>query len=261
MAGGNSGGGGKGGNSGGKGAGGGGDIFQSADKQNVHPRGLLEAIGFIEQAYADESGGAEIDPRRLTTPVRLEFIEVGFWSSFVSGLVTAMLSPLAIGVLENRVPIFGSTSPSLFDQACGLLLAVSFSLGYSFFLAGVATKHLGGYSRAMVSNLLYGVTASGALKALIVFISFHMLYFYVLTDKNIITVIKWLYKFKLPYEIAVAIFLWVKDFKGVFLTSAYFVAVTAAIFIIIPYAAMFWAHLRNKKLIEAGVVNVFKETN
>lgn len=255
MAGGNSGG----GNSS-SGKSGGGDIIQGATV-NVHPRGLLEALGFIEQAYADELGGAEIDSRRLTTPVRWEFMEVGFRSSLVSGLTTALLSPLAIGVLEKSVPIFGSTQPSLFDQFCGLLLAMVFALGYSLFLAGVATKHLGGYSRAMVSNLLGGVAIFGVIKALVVFIVFHMIYFYVLTDKNIISTLKFLYNFKLPYDAAASIFLWVRHFKPVFITSAYFVVLTTAIFIFIPYAAMLWAHLRNKKLIDAGVVNVYKESN
>lgn len=239
---------------------GGGDIFQGGDR-TVHPRGILEAIGFIEEAYADESGGAEIDPRRLTTPVRWEFMEIGFRSSFVSGLTAALLSPLAIGVLEKNVPIFGTTNPSVFDEACGLLLAMIFSMGYSIFLAGVATKYLGGYTRAMVTNLLFGVSVSSALKALIVFLAFHMLYFFVLTDANVIGFIQFLYKFNLQYDAAVSIFLWIKNFKSVFLTSAYFVVLTSAFFVAVPYAAMFWAHLRNKKLIDAGVVNVFKEGN
>lgn len=252
-------GGGKGGASSSSGRSGGGDIFQG-NKESVHPRGLLEAIGHIEQAYADECGGAEIDPRRLTTPVRWEFREVGFKSSFVASLTTALLSPLAIGVLEKSVPIFGSSAPTLFDQFCGVLLAIVFSLGYSVFLAGVATNHLGGYSRAMVSNLLFGVTVSGAVKALIVFILFHTIYFFALTDKNLVTAIKFLYRFKLPYDSALSLFVWIKNFKGVFLTSAYFVVVTTALLILVPYVAMLWAHLRNQKLIEAGVVSVFKET-
>lgn len=248
--------GGKGGNTAGKG--GGGDFIKN-DGASVHPRGILEAIGFIEQAYADESGGAEIDPRRLTTPVRWEFMEIGFRSSFVSGITTALLAPLAIGVIEKNVPIFGSTNPSIFDQLCGLLLAMVFSLAYAIFLAGVATKHLGGYSRAMINNLLLGVTTAGAIKALIIFIAFHMLYFFVLTDAHIIMCLQFLYKFKLPYDSAVAIFTWIKNFKGVFLTSAYFVVLSTILFISIPYAALFWGHIRNKKLLEAGVVNVFKE--
>ena len=52
------------------------------------------------------------------------------------------------------------------------------------------------------------------------------------------------------------IYYWLQEFKGVFLTSAYFVVVTTLIFIIIPVIAMFFAWRRNLKLIDAGVVNV-----
>ena len=49
---------------------------------------------------------------------------------------------------------------------------------------------------------------------------------------------------------------WVLGFKGIFLTSAYFVLVSTAVFIVIPLVAMLVAWRRNRKLIAAGVVNV-----
>ena len=226
----------------------------------IHPRGLLAAMGYIEIAYENERGGVLIAPGFLTTPQRIEFMEVGGRSSFASGLVLALLTPLAVGVLEKYIPIFGSYNPSLFDQFCGVLLAVIFPLCYSFLFAGAAVRHLGGYSRGMVNNLLGGMAVATIVKAVIAFIAFHALYFLVLTDQNIAWVIKKFYIFKMSQNTAVRIFLWVKDFKGVFITSSYFVLISAIIFIAIPYLAYYWAHTRNRKLIDAGVVSVFDET-
>lgn len=225
----------------------------------IHPRGLLSAIGYIEMSYANERGGAVINPEFLTSPQRIEFWEVGARSSFASGLVMALLTPLAIGVLDKYIPIFGSLQPSGFDQFCGILLALIFPLCYSFLFASAAVKHLGGYSRAMVNNLLAGMAMASAGKALIAFLAFHFIYFKVLSDRNIAWVLQKLYSFKMSYDAAISIFAWVKDFKHVFITSSYFVLISSFVFVSVPYLAFVWAHYRNKKLIDAGVVNVFQE--
>lgn len=225
----------------------------------IHPQGLLSAIGMIERAYENERGGAMIPAGRFTTPQRIEFMEVGARTSFASGLVMALLTPLAIGVLDHYIPIFGSLNPSLFDQFCGILLALIFPLSYSFLFANAAMKHLGGYTRSMVNNLLGGMAAASFGKAAIAFLAFHFIYFKILSDKNIAWFVKKLYAFKVSYQSALSIFVWVKDFKQVFITSSYFVVVSTLIFVAVPYAAFWWAGQRNKKLIEAGVANVFNE--
>lgn len=243
----------------GSGKSGGSDVVMPAQQGEIHPRGLLSAIGYIEQSYANERGGCLIDPEFLTTPQRIEFMEVGFRSSIASGLALALLTPFAMGVIEHYIPIFGSYNPSLYDKFCGVILALIFSLGYSFFLATAAVKHLGGYSRAMVSNLVGGVALASFLKVIIVFIAYHFLYFKVLSPTNVAWVLKHLYTVKLSYENAVKAFNWIMEFKKVFITSSYFVLLSTFIFVMIPYAAMYWGHLRNKKMIEAGVVDVFRQ--
>jgi hypothetical protein len=102
---------------------------------------------------------------------------------------------------------------------------------------------------------------ASAIKAILVFIAFHFVYFKVLSDRNIAWVIQKFYTLKMSYQTALSIFAWVKEFKHVFITSSYFVLISTAVFVSIPYVAMFWAGRRNKKLIEAGVVNVFDEDN
>lgn len=241
--------------------GGGDNIAITQVTAETHPRGLLGAIGEIERAYADEMGGALIDPRRLTTPLRIEYMEIGGRSSFAAGLVMAFLTPVAIGVFEKSIPIFGSLNPSLFDQACGLMLAIIFPLCFSFLYAGAALNHMGGYSRAMVNNLLGGMAMSSAIKVIIIFIAFHFMYFKILSDKNLAWAIQKLYTFKVSYETAINIFTWIREFKHVFIISSYFVAISTMFLVAVPYGAFLWAHRRNKKLIDAGVVNVFQENS
>ena len=222
----------------------------------IHPRGLLEAISYIDQNFANELGGCMIKARFLTTKQRLEFMEVGFRSSFASGLVTALLTPIAIGVIEQYIPMFGDSSPTFFDTFSAFLLALSFSLGYAIFMAKASTCFIGEYTRAMVLNLLGGMVFGAVVKAIVAFIAFHFLYFKIFSDRNVLWAAGKLSFAKTSPATVASISSWVLGFKGIFLTSAYFVLVSTAVFIVIPLVAMLVAWRRNRKLIAAGVVNV-----
>ena len=232
------------------------DIMPVPQSNEIHPRGLLEAISYIDQNFANELGGCMIKARFLTTKQRLEFMEVGFRSSFASGLVTALLTPIAIGVIEQYIPMFGDSSPTFFDKFSAFLLALSFSLGYAIFMAKASTCFIGEYTRAMVLNLLGGMIFGAIVKAVLAFIAFHFLYFKIFTDRNVLWAVIKLSYAKISSGTAASIYFWVQGFKGIFLTSAYFVLVSTAVFIVIPIVAMLIAWRRNRKLIAAGVVNV-----
>lgn len=232
------------------------DIMPVPRGEEMHPRGFLEAISLIEQNFANELGGAVIRAAFLTTKQRLEFFEVGFRSSFMSGVITALLTPLAIGVVERYIPVFGSTEPSAFDTGFAFLLAVGYSLGYAIFLAHACTRFVGYYTRAMIRNLLGGVVTGSILKAVLAFLFFHFLYIVLLTDANLHWAATKLASCGLSEPIVLSIYHWVYGFRGIFLTSAWFIAGTTVIFIAIPTVAMLLAIWRNRKLIAAGVVHV-----
>ena len=232
------------------------DMMPIPQGSEIHPRGLLEAISYIDQNFANELGGCMIHARFLTTKQRLEFMEVGFRSAFASGLVSALLTPVAIGVIERYIPMFGSADPSLFDKFSAFLLAFGFSLGYAIFMAKTATCYIGKYTRAMISNLLGGMAFGAILKAVVAFIAFHFIYFKILSDSNVSWAVSKLYHARLSEKTVAGIFNWVQGFKTVFLTSAYFILVSTAIFILIPLVAMVYAYFRNRKLIAAGFINV-----
>ncbi len=123
-------------------------------------------------------------------------------------------------------------------------------------MAKTATCYIGKYTRAMILNLLGGMAFGAILKAIVAFIAFHFIYFKVLSDDHVAWAVSKLYHARLSEKTVAGIFNWVQGFKTVFLTSAYFILVTTAIFLMIPLIAMLFAHYRNKKLIAAGFVNV-----
>jgi hypothetical protein len=232
------------------------DMMPLPASAEIHPKGLLEAISYIDQQFANELGGCIINSRFLTTKQRIEFMEVGFRSSFVSGLVSALLTPVAIGAIERYIPIFGNPSPNIFDMLAALMLALCFSLGYAAFIAKSSTQYIGEYTKAMVRNLLGGMFFGAVVKAVLVVIAFHTIYFFLFTDKNVLWITSKFYYMKMTEQQVAGVYYWIQGFKSIFLTSSYFVLVSTFIFVVIPFVAYYWASLRNKRLIKAGVIRV-----
>ena len=232
------------------------DAYPIPGSREIHPKGLLEALSYIDQNYANELGGCIIKSRFLNTQQRLEFMEVGFRSAFISGVISVILTPIAIGVLERYIPMFGDNKPNIIDQFSALLLALSFYIGYALFIAKSAKSYIGEYTRSMVLNLLGGMTFGAVLKAVLAYIVFQTIYFYIATESHIYWAAQQLYHARLKPESIARFYYWLVGFRSVFLTSATFVVLTTAIFTVIPWLAYLWAKARNKKLIAAGTIKV-----
>lgn len=235
------------------------DVLPIAHGNEIKPRGLLEAMAYIEQSYANESGGCMIDPRFLTTKLRLEFMEVGAKSSFASGMIMALLAPVAIGVFEHYIPIFGDPDPTWFDIFCAWILAMGFALGYAFLMVKVAISFIGPYTRGMVMNLIGGTFLGAIGKAIFAMLAYHFLRYIVLTDNNIVWAVLKLHDAKVKPATLAELYYCAMVFKGVLLSSAYFIQTGTAIFIFIPSVALAYTYFRNKRLIKAGVVHVISE--
>lgn len=225
----------------------------TSSSSEINPHSLFDAVSYIEQQYANECGGAEMPPGQFTTKQRLEFVEVGFKAAFASGFITALLMPIAIGVFERYVPIFGDAEPSTYDRGFALLMTVAFSFFYSVFIAQAAVKWRRGYTKAMVSSLLQGVIFGSILKAIVVFLLFHFIYLNLLNDQILQQTAMKLYAWKIKPQAIITIYNWLGGFRQVFLTSAWFVMATSAMFIAIPAGAYLYAGRRNRRLIMMGV--------
>lgn len=87
---------------------------------------LVTPVSEIEYYFAQERRGSVLSDNFFTTKERVEFFAVGLKTSFVSGMVSALFSPVAIGVLEKMIPVFGSTEPTSWDKFFIFLLALGY---------------------------------------------------------------------------------------------------------------------------------------
>ncbi len=231
-----------------KGGSGASDIIPVQSLQaETHPRGIIDAISNIEYYHAQEKRGAILSAGFFTLKQKIEYFEVGFRGALVSGLVTALIMPVAIGVTEKMIPVFGSSSPNAFDVFFVFLLAFGFTLGYSCFIARAASLYIGPYTRSMIRNFVGGVITGAIGKMVIAFIFFHFMYMVVLSEKHVACVLL-RFRGKASMDTLNAIYRWILDFKPVLITASYLVVITTAIFIAIPLVAMSLASARNRKL-------------
>lgn len=219
---------------------------QSAQGE-TRPRGLIDAISTIEYYHAQEKRGVLLSAGFFTMKQKIEYFEVGFRGAFISGLLTAMITPFAIGVAERMIPVFGTDSPSIFDRLFVFLLAFGFYLGYSSFIARAASLYIGPYTRSMIRNLVGGVIAGAISKLAIAFIFFHYLYVVVLDGGRVARLLARFGGSARPGDLA-SIYRWVMEFKPVLLTSAYLIAVTTLVFVVLPLLTMGCVSMRNRRL-------------
>jgi len=232
---------------------GGGDVVMQGSGDKLHPKGLLDAVSEIEYYYAQERRGSVLSEGFFTTKDRVEFFAVGLKTSFVSGLISALFSPVAIGVLEKHIPVFGSTEPTSWDKFFIFMLALGYSIGYAAFITPTTYCYIGAYTKAMIRSLIGGVVSGAIAKMVVAFILYHFLYMVVLTDSHITWCALQLSKV-MNQKYVIAIYSWVVEFRPVFLTCAYFVVVITAVFIAVPLLTICAAMYRNRKLREAGLL-------
>lgn len=210
------------------------------------PKSFLEAVEHIQEISAMEAATENpINALYFSTKKRWDIWVVGFKGAFVNGLIVALLTPFAIGVAKNLIPIFGETKPSLFSQVYAIILALSFSLGYGMFLATLRHSYVGNVAKIMIRNFFGGVFVGGIVKALIAVLLFHLLYLW-LTPEVALKIFKFIHKIYNEWDYAPTYY-WLFEFKPVFLISAWFTVVSTALFILIPTISVVVTTLKNRK--------------
>lgn len=213
------------------------------------PVGIVAAISEIQQYYVVERQGNTVSAEFLTLKGKLSFMEIGFKAAFISGLVSALMTPISIGVLQQYIPIFGSYDPTLFDKAFALLLSVSFALGYAFFLATLGKYYIGEITKTAIKNLIGGFASGAILKMILVFIFFHFTFFVLLEETRLAN---WLLKLTpmVKHQSLEHAYNWIINFKPVLLTSAYFVVFTTLLTIVIPVISILIQSKKIAKIME-----------
>jgi|GEM_PF-496383 len=241
------------GGSGGKGKGEGETtIINAGGQQKLIAHGILDVIDQVYQTHAFEAQGADI-PREVFSPTTwLKFMEAGFWESCKAALISIITVPLAIGVIEKYVPIFGDAQPTLYDQLFALTLAVSLSLGYVYLLLTITNKYIFRYTKKIVGSFLQGALAGKWVITILTFILYHFIYIKALTPENLVTILGLLDGIFSGQRLA-GWYYWLLNFREVFIMSSYFILAMAILYTIIPLASIIMAKRRAKKM-EALIV-------
>ncbi|GMT42651.1 MAG: hypothetical protein IEMM0002_1062 [bacterium] len=210
-----------------------------SDRPPEKPNNTLEALENIQHYYVAEKAGVRVDENFFSTLDTIKYFEIGFKGAFISGLVAAALTPFAIAVMENYLPVFGSSEPSTYDQVFVFVLALSFSIGYSFFYGNIGKYYIGPITKQMIRWLLGGVMTGAIIKFAIAFIFYHFIYFVVLMPE---TVEQFLLFFKSTFAPETLIWAYnaILEFKPIFLTSAWFIAFSTLLFITVPTTSMLY---------------------
>lgn len=213
------------------------------------PKHIFKAIDEIQKYYVGEINGSPIDPNFLSLLNRWDFWGVGFKGALFSGLVSILMTPLAIGVLEDIIPLFGSSQATTFDKIFAFALALFSSIGYALLAAHAARFYYGNMPRLMIRSLIGGITVAAILKLIVALILYHSVYLFVLTPPRVWGALEYLQPL-LSRQWLVWFYYRVMEFKPVLLTSAWFVALSTFLFIFIPVATVIVSDYRFKRMEE-----------
>lgn len=208
------------------------------------PVGLLEAVSEIQLYYVAESGGSELPGHYVTLERQMEYFVIGFKSVLHGGLFTILFMPLLIGVLEDKIHIFGHVHRTMLDNVYMFAMTLLFSLSYAFFYVYSSSFNAGAVTRKMILNLYSGVTFGSILKAIVSIIVYHIFYFYVVTDRNVFVVLQNL-RF-IRAHVRNDIFYWIHDTKDVLISSSMWVFFTSLCTVIMCWIAYFVSENRKK---------------
>jgi hypothetical protein len=123
-------------------------------------------------------------------------------------------------------------------------------LGYATFYGGLGKYYVGALTKAAIKNLLSGLASGAILKAFIAFVGFHFLYFKLLEPS-------WFERFLqrfhgiVSYDVLNAIYVWLMEFRPVFLMASYLVVFSTILMVGIPLSAITIRHHGIKKEMEA----------
>jgi hypothetical protein len=213
------------------------------------PKGLIGAYSEIEQYYNSERKGTDISEKFFTMSGKMLFWEIGFKGALASGLVSVLLTPFAMGVWTNTLPIFGSYTPSWYDKFFALMCAMGFTVGYALFFGSLGKFYIGEITKCAIHYLLQGVILAAVLKGFVAFMAFNYIYF-VLLDPGFLADHMIQLKGFIAYNTLNRWFNWWLAFKPVFLLSSYFVVITTLILIIVPIWGVYHGSKKIEKIIE-----------
>ena len=210
------------------------------------PLNLLMAIEEIQHMAAMEVDMEEpLNKNFFALKQRIDFMAIGFKHGIINGLMSALLTPIAFGVIDGIIPVFGDKQLTTFDEIYAFLLAVAFPLGFAIFLSSLRNCYVGTISKSMIRNLFGGLFAGIVFKMLIVFFAFNWL-FIKLNPVNVYNALLHVHRF-LPKANLVPLYYWILKFRNVLPESIVFIVLTSLLVVVIPTVALIVASFKNRK--------------
>jgi hypothetical protein len=216
---------------------------------STRPKSFIDVVSIVQNYFLAEKDGNDLPENLLTLKGKIVISEVGFKGAFISGLISILLTPFFVGVIERYIPIFGSYEFTLFDQAFAVALTLSFAMGYSLILASIGRYYIGKLSKRAINWLMAGMTVAAVLKIVIAFVFYNTLYASVLEEERVARFLLWFYP-QISYSFLNRIYRFLVDVKPVLLTSASFVVLTTFLMVTIPWAVILAASRKTRRMIE-----------
>lgn len=211
------------------------DSTTIVEKSNVSlPRNILTAVSQIQQYYTFEKKGQRIPKEFLTLEGAIDYWWIGVKTTWSNGLFVALLSPILVAVLRDYIPVFGDTSPSLYDRIWAIFVTFSLTICFVIFLSVIMGYYIGDITKHTIKNLFYGIITGSIVKAVVVFFLYHGLYLFVLTETG---TAKFLLYFKDFFSMATLQkwYYWINGvFKNTLIMASWIVVIDSAILVIVP---------------------------
>jgi hypothetical protein len=191
------------------------------------PKSLIEAVSDIQMYATQELDGQSVPDNYLLWRELLGFMEVGIKGGLISTLISGLMLPFSIAVVQQLFPIFGTFEPTLFDQLFAVVLGVSFQLGYNMLTAvNLSTCYIGIWCKKAIRAIYGGLLLSKSVVVFGLFILYHWLYFAITPERlaEFHTRVKDLYTIlMIPTGVARHIEYWLLEVRHVLLVSAWMV--------------------------------------
>jgi hypothetical protein len=214
------------------------------------PKSLLEAISDIEKLSAVERTGNPIPQHFLLLNEKIGYFDVGLKGGWADALVTFFFVPLSMGVFDRVVPIFGSNSPTVFDQLFSMLIGISYMLGYNILMAfNLGSCFFGTVCRHAIWQLYGGFVTGSVIKMVLVFFTYHFLYLK-MTPEWISHMLTATYVAARPFVTLDqwdTFFFWLVEMRNALFRSGFFVVISTMLSLAIPAISFVVGSIRAKK--------------
>jgi hypothetical protein len=209
-------------------------ILNDNSNKSARPKSLIQAISEIEQFSVAEMH-SELPEGAMPTLTGVSFFEVGVKSSLISGIVTALTTPLMIAAGEELIPVFGDRELTLFDKIFSVLITVSLPVSFALFICVILTRsYAGNITRKAINSLVGGLSSGKIGMTILVVLLFHYVAFITLSSANVIRAINWVSGIFFVPMLHIdfgSIYRRIMDIKSVLIPSAYFIAFVNLLFV------------------------------